>query len=662
MSTLLDRLSCARDVRASRRWLFALMPLAVALLALLFYHSTYQTMDDLAMRTALDGTAFEYGGKRMPYVVYMNPLYGYLLVFLYSLLPRLYWYDVFQYALSIGSCAVLAYLASYVVQDIKDRIACIAVFASFMAILILYPQFTMTAGCLSCAAAFSMVHILACAQRGAHVSPWLYAAAALFAVFSSLIRFECYALLLLFCGLLLAPTWMPLLRPANLRKTWLAIAFSVGSVAFTFALKTAGDFLVSSNPEWNEIAEYNKARVEITDKTDMWDHIDAPWRNLETDGVEKIMEACNYSRGDYRLLLSGFLAGNKARNNAKVLKEVSRSIKDVVQEKNHCFAFRLTDYFRLFGPLAVAFVCLCLTYGIRIKWWGGYCGVLFVFSVCLLNMFFRALPERLWLTLSFAAFASVAWMPKSGCDGDGRDCRAPARVGGLLSSLAIVGLAVAMLVGVEHVGERSSGAYAQLRRLRRELKKHSLSEGAKEHVYFADYAVCNILCRPFSCYAPSKFGLPLIGTLPLVISRETDRQLLKYGISPTNTIEDICREGSAARFLLTVHTCMQPFEATMKAIGFYLGQKGFPAVAYFKPIEESMTYEVKVVREYPKLLEEWKAHCSAIKPECDGSFNWDVERGRFLSTHMHGCTVQQIQDVASRLRSCVVIDDNYKVK
>jgi hypothetical protein len=147
--------------------------------------------------------------------------------------------------------------------------------------------------------------------------------------------------------------------------------------------------------------------------------------------------------------------------------------------------------------------------------------------------------------------------------------------------------------------------YQNMRALRREIRDYA--EEMKGKLYFADYAVCEILSRPFSKYIPDRYGINLIGTLPLVMSKETDVRLSEFGLSPTNTISDICKAESLARFLLTGHTYTRPFDAVVRAIGYYMREEGKDIGVFSTEIRKGWTYEIQF-KELSQLQKEWVAY------------------------------------------------------
>ena len=55
----------------------------------------------------------------------------------------------------------------------------------------------------------------------------------------------------------------------------------------------------------------NNARVEIADKTNIWDNINAPWKNVVGALNDIDNEEIFFSSGDYRMLLTSYFIGDK---------------------------------------------------------------------------------------------------------------------------------------------------------------------------------------------------------------------------------------------------------------------------------------------------------------------------------------------------------------
>ena len=262
----------------SNRAIFSFIPVLACWYMAIHYHAMYQTCDDMDMRILLEGSIGGSISEPSEFTLYMNVLYGKILKFFYTVYRNGYWYDIFTYLFASVSLFVLAMSVckDFERESLFSKILKLVIITFVGATPFISPQFTMTSGLLAMSGVLSFYMWVSEYFTGkkAQFACAVYCVIAL--LFSSLIRFECCMIVGFFTGVLLIPWW-----PYKEWRKHLKKCSVVGCALLTIIGAYLWDgYIVSHHPEWDEMRKANNARVEIADKTNIWDNINAPWKNV----------------------------------------------------------------------------------------------------------------------------------------------------------------------------------------------------------------------------------------------------------------------------------------------------------------------------------------------------------------------------------------------
>ncbi len=239
-----------------------LVSLAAGALTVLFGYS-FSTNDDAMLRSIVSGS---YTGTPEAHLIYIMYPLGFIGQCLYMLLPHVPWYDIFM--------TVTHYLCWFLVigrigeqfQSKKGKL--IAVFASFLAILLLDAQYVVMHQYTILAAWFAAVAILflLTSKESKGFSFWSDRILCLvFLVLCLWLRKQVFILALPIGAIIMV---LEFIRDAKQLKTR---AVLVGKIVFiaVFAVLTVVSFGVElkayDTPEWQEFLAYNEARTDVYD-------------------------------------------------------------------------------------------------------------------------------------------------------------------------------------------------------------------------------------------------------------------------------------------------------------------------------------------------------------------------------------------------------------
>ncbi len=199
----------------------------------------FEECDDVMMASIANGT---YLGEPDCHLVYMNALYGSLLVFLYRLVPSVEWYTYLLALFQILSITVASY---YTVRDVKSRIlkaSLLFALYSVWSYIIFYLQYTTVAGVLALASVILL--------QKRHFS-----LGALFFFVSFMVRYHCAGMLFILSVPILVYEygwdWKSYLK--------------IGLILCFAGVLHLGNNAFYQDKEWKEYKEYNEIRGKISD-------------------------------------------------------------------------------------------------------------------------------------------------------------------------------------------------------------------------------------------------------------------------------------------------------------------------------------------------------------------------------------------------------------
>ena len=190
----------------------------------------YETNDDVFMCWIANGVL---GGEPDCHLVFINAIYGVVLKFLYTLVPKIEWYTLLFCLFHIAAVTTLSKAVLDVPQKLVKYGLLVLVY-SIWARCIFYFQFTTTSGLLAAAGVLML-------------TKKKYNIAGVFLVLSSLIRYEATGLVILVS--------LPLLI-FKLGKEWRSCFIPCSFIILSMAALYLGNNLFYMDKEWKEYKEY----------------------------------------------------------------------------------------------------------------------------------------------------------------------------------------------------------------------------------------------------------------------------------------------------------------------------------------------------------------------------------------------------------------------
>lgn len=559
--------------------IFCLLPIIFNFCNAFYHRPVYMTSDDSEMRFVLDGTlAGKYLAEPSEFSLYMNTLYGKILKFFYEEYQQGYWYDIFTYLFISLSLFIMtvACCKNFAKETKIKKLIVLFVLAMITSPAFLTPQFTITSGMLAISGVLSFYMLVNSyfSLRAANVLCGLYCIAALF--FSSIVRFECCMICSFFTGIVLLPYW-PFQRWKNiLKKSWVVIMalLTIGYGAYC-------DYnLINATPHWNELRQANNARVEIADKTDMWNHLTNPWKNIEAQVDALTYKNYNFSKGYYRLLLTYLPFGNKDVFSAENLEKVSKELAPKVQTTNSIHAgFRIKDYKKTFLYFFSLFFILSVFF---LKDWkkSGFIITSFFLLIIFLNCEFRALPYRLWY--NFAIITVVALMLSE------RTIVNNKNIFFKIFSLVILILSCYCSYNIMNKHNIYTKEINDIfKQIKGEIKHLS-----KKSVYMTNYSFNEHIVAPFRENIFYKNKLYSYGWLNMA----REKMIQDHNISLQDTWIDICRPNNKFRFLAAADI-YNPYIDIKKSVSYFMKEKYGKTVGWVTeyPTPNLITYQCHIL-------------------------------------------------------------------
>lgn len=290
--------NCIKKVWKSEILLAVLLNLLFLASVLALCDVKYEVSDDFIMSVIMSGA---YGGSLNPHLIFINILWGYLLLPFYSVLPQISWYLVFQLALCFLSFTLVSYMVLKKLNRSMAIMIIILLLTVFGSDAYLLVQFTKTA--MIAVMSGSIVFIWALFEEK---SLRIEISAAILCVFGTWLRFNIIYLAGGFLLFILIVEIVHMWRAyANHRSFFkqigkiagagiLLILVAVGCVAFD-------QYSYNKDPEYQYFREYSEARAAIVDASDYG--YEAYAEELQQLGI---------SENDYRMMRNWNFADNEA--------------------------------------------------------------------------------------------------------------------------------------------------------------------------------------------------------------------------------------------------------------------------------------------------------------------------------------------------------------
>lgn len=292
-------------------WAFGLNLLFLASI-LIFCDIKYEVSDDFVMSTIISGA---YGNGYNPHLMFINVLWGYLLLPFYHMAPGISWYLIAQLLVCLLSFTVVSYM---LLERLERPVAflfiivLLTVFADDAYILV---QFTKTA----------MIAVMG----GGIVFLWilfhekfrpLLIGAGLLCLAGTLIRFMTIYLAGGFFLIVLAVEFWKLLKEKEWKKIIRAAAAGGVLIIAAVGMKAADTFIYEQDEEYAFYKEYGTARVSVVDSSD-----------YGYEAYKNELESLRVSENDYNMLRTWSFADNEYFT-SDLLKNIGKIIEDYKEE------------------------------------------------------------------------------------------------------------------------------------------------------------------------------------------------------------------------------------------------------------------------------------------------------------------------------------------
>lgn len=264
---------------------------------LLFCDIKYEVSDDFVMAAIMSGA---YGDAPNPHMIFINILWGYLMLPFYYLFPNISWYLIFQLGLIFVSLTVVSYM---VLKKMNRPMA-------FLLIVILLTFFADDAYIL---VQFTKTAMLA-VMGGGIVFAWslfedknwkLKILSAIVCLAGTLIRFQVIYIVGGFILFILSVEFWKIFRKKKtekeLRKKLAKILIpGIVVLVLAFVLNSLDNYIYNQDDAYRYFRQYGKFRARIVDASDY---------GYEAYGTE--LEKIGVSENDYRLMRTWNFADNE---------------------------------------------------------------------------------------------------------------------------------------------------------------------------------------------------------------------------------------------------------------------------------------------------------------------------------------------------------------
>ncbi len=273
-----------------------LINLAAFLVRILLFDIKYEVSDDYINDAVLSGA---FGNGYDPHLLFGNVIIGYVLVFLYKLIPVISFYLIML--LALGFCSVTAVLYLLFKKKVNTITVCIAII--FLALvtddLYVLLQFTKVAAAAGVAGGLLILHGLWEAKKNKILIILL---GAVLMITGSMVRSSTIYIFAAFLGLqFICYTVVHFTRKENNKRVkaskkdiagaLLKFCLCVALIGLMFAINSLGEYINTHNEKYREFNAYHDLRTAITDKTiPDFDDVETAYANeFGFDGVDYVM-------------------------------------------------------------------------------------------------------------------------------------------------------------------------------------------------------------------------------------------------------------------------------------------------------------------------------------------------------------------------------------
>ena len=270
--------------------------LLALLICVLCFRLRYEVSDDFMIDAVLSGA---FGNGYDPYLFWGNPILGYFLVLLYSLIPKISFYFILLMTLGFVSSTAVTYILFK--KKINAVTVCMAVlFLVFYSDdLYVMLQFTKISAAAGIAGGLLILYGLWDAKE--HKIRYIITGTVI-AIFGSMIRFSTvyiYGAFLVVAFVIHAYTKaaetrtskeMPLFTKDIIMNTLSKLVVCLALVAVMFGVEKVGGYIRNSSPDYREFSEFGVLRSSVTDViTPPYEVLEEDYQRLGYDGLDYVM-------------------------------------------------------------------------------------------------------------------------------------------------------------------------------------------------------------------------------------------------------------------------------------------------------------------------------------------------------------------------------------
>lgn len=363
------------------------------ILAILFCEIKYETSDDYIMAAIISGA---YTGTPNPHMIFINILWGYLLLPLYYLIPQISWYLIAQLALCFCSFTALTYLLMKKLNVIIGLMISILLITFFSDDTYIMVQFTKTA--ILAVMSGSILLLYALFHKSLNRKREMFLGAIL-VFLGSLIRFNVIYIAGGFLFLILMIEFIRILfiEKDRIRKGSIQVVI-VGVILLVtvFGAKKLDSFIYSLDKEYSYFRAYGNARGNIVDKKDYGYDICA----------EEYQEI-GLSENDYRLLRSwnfgdpDFYTLERMQSAQKIISDYQSTLE--LDKKKVEFDLRERNYWTYPSLWACVILFLLSIIFNKRYWWASFLSA----GIGFLYLYYFAASGRTVYRIEYAIFLCV---------------------------------------------------------------------------------------------------------------------------------------------------------------------------------------------------------------------------------------------------------------
>ena len=363
-----------QSIRTVLIYAFALAASCIAITQLIF-PAHFETVDDINFTLLLSGVGLTHTPVYMTW--FTNVLITYPLMLLFKCMPNVAWYSIYLFSVLTASFTIFA--AAFMLRfNLKIGAALFLIYYVSVGALVLNGLQYTSAAALLTQAGFLLACCLPLAKRfpTKRFPAWIIVVSVIATVLASMIRFEPFMLVILFCSittLSVAPGRLDFIKRNAKPLCWFAIAVIIG-----VTLKTANNLYYDTQPAYAGVRDLFKPFSDIAD----------------SDRVYKGSKKPKWSENDYALVKQFFVADRDVFT--------TDALSLAVKESEIPFTTKKLQWVFETEILPVLLLCLGAAWFLNIKIMGKKRLVVWTSGIVLLILylaFFMKLPTRVHLTL-----------------------------------------------------------------------------------------------------------------------------------------------------------------------------------------------------------------------------------------------------------------------